>query len=101
MPVYCRSFLARAGVASPGRRRHCQLPPRVPGVFIRASAPRPRQSCICATKVSATEAMPPRIMPQWKPSASLSPRYFRAKVRSALAVWSRHWTTVSLSWVPT
>ena len=40
--VMRRIFLASAGVSSPFSSRHVQLPPCVPGVFMRCPAPRPR-----------------------------------------------------------
>ena len=47
-------FFVSAGVRRSAVRRHCQLPSGVPGVLIRASAPRFSQSCIWATNSLAT-----------------------------------------------
>ena len=53
------------GEALPGRARHCQLFPRVDGVLIRASLPRPSRSWNCITASSAGEDHAVRIIPQW------------------------------------
>ena len=41
-----RTRRASAGLSKPGSARHCQFPPKVEGVFIRPSEPRPSRSCI-------------------------------------------------------
>ena len=41
-----RTRRASAGLSKPGSARHCQFPPKVEGVFIRPSEPKPSRSCI-------------------------------------------------------
>ena len=41
-----RTRRASAGLSKSGSARHCQFPPKVEGVFIRPSEPRPSRSCI-------------------------------------------------------
>ena len=58
------SFLASLVLKTPGSARQHQLPPRVDGVFMRDSCPRPSRSCACTTARSAALDQMPRIMPQ-------------------------------------
>ena len=63
------------GLSALLRTRHCQLPPRVLGVFIRASLPKPSMSCIGAMDSLATEAHAARCDErQWREQAS-KPRF--------------------------
>ncbi len=64
-PTNSRSRPAISGVSCPGNKRHRQLPPKVAGVFIRASFPSPNKSCAGNTTVSATEAISARISAQF------------------------------------
>ena len=48
------SFCAYSSFRAPGFMRHCQLPPRVEGVFMRAQLPRESTSCIGQMHRSAT-----------------------------------------------
>ena len=63
---------ASAGLAAPGAMRHCQLPPALLGVFIRAEAGSASQSCMGMTAVSLTLAKAVRM--KASTSASLSPQ---------------------------
>src|SRR5271165_5446745 len=54
----------RSGEKASGCMRQRQFPPKVPGLFIRDSAPRPRMSCIGTIAARATEAVSARMSVQ-------------------------------------
>ena len=78
--------------------RHSQLPPTVPGKFIRASPPRCKKSCMGTMAVSATEAKTHSIIASQMFSALGS--VLRASSFTGSAALSHQPCTVSLSCVP-
>src|SRR5664280_2873609 len=98
--VMRRSLERTAGVFQSGLSLHCQLPPSVEGLFIRAELSRPRISCICMITRSAPVPISVRIAPQWYPSLSLRFIYRRASRTSGTDACPIHPINVSLSCVP-
>jgi hypothetical protein len=83
-------------VISSRRSRQPQLPAGRPGVFMRASAPSPRTSCMGMRATSATEASTARIKSQWISRPSVF-RYLRVNPRS-LSMSLESITRSSICW---